>query len=132
MVLGRGYVNAASVKLDDRLRVYSREEEKFVEFKVGKIEFEMKTGFVAPLTHEGTILVNDIDSSCYAEVNDHYMADLAMTPVKMWFRLKKTWRNYFKEEEEENMEVRSMNVDVSAYSSVLHKVASLFFASYLA
>lgn len=128
MAIGRGYVNAASIKLNDLLRVYSQEEKKMTEFKVIKIEFDVKTGFVAPLTQEGTILVNNIDSSCYAEVKDHYMADLAMTPIKLWFRLKKFLSQHF----ENNISTTNTNIDVSAYSSVLYKVASLFFASYLA
>lgn len=129
MSLDRGYVNAGSIKLNERLRVYSRDSE-LIEMRVDKIEWDVRTGFVAPLTSSGTLLVNDVDASCYAEVNDHYLADMAMTPVKWWFRLKKSFSSFPSSSSSLQTSIPN-DVDVNTYSNVLYKVASLFFASYL-
>lgn len=131
MSLDRGYVNAGSIKLNDRLRVYSRDGE-LIEMRVDKIEWDVRTGFVAPLTSSGTLLVNDVDASCYAEVNDHYLADLAMTPVKIWFRIKNSLSSLWSFSSSSSFQTSIPNdVDINTYSNVLYKVASLFFASYL-
>lgn len=84
-----GYVNAAKVKLGDVLRVYSTRTEKFEELTVESIRFEIKKGFVAPLTNEGTILVNGFDASCYAVVNNQNLANLVMLPLKLWYAVSK-------------------------------------------
>lgn len=123
-----GYVSAGSIKLGDMLRIYSKKEATFVNFEVKRIEFEMKMGFTAPLTQEGTILVNGVDASCYAQVNSHYLADLAMTPVKLWFKAKQFLFSRIIMTNENN---ENNVVDIDSYSIVLYKVASIFFNSYL-
>ena len=62
---------------------------KFIDFKVEKIRFDFKTGYIAPLTNHGTLLVNNIHASCYAEINSHLVADWAVTPIKYWYKLRK-------------------------------------------
>lgn len=123
-VLERGYVSAGSIHVGERLRVYSAERHAFDELKVERIEFDMKTGFSAPLTQAGTILVNGVDSSCYAQVNSHFLADLSMAPLKIWSRLRKLLSI-------NNNNNNRHHVEVGAYSSALYRLASLFFSSYL-
>lgn len=132
-VVGKGYVKAASISIGDRLRIYSDQDREFKEFKVAKIDFDFKSGFTAPLTQSGTILVNNIDSSCYAEVSSHFLADLSMTPVKIWYRLSKLWTTYFQENNYHRYSAHNIDsdVEVSSYSTALYKLASLFFSSYL-
>jgi hypothetical protein len=62
---------------------------KFIDFTVEKIRFDFKTGLIAPLTSHGTLLVNNIHASCYAEINSHLVADWAVTPIKYWYKLRK-------------------------------------------
>ena len=69
------------------MSVYS--EDRFVDTEIVKIEKETKMGFIAPLTDAGTILVNNVDASCYAEINSQWIADLAMKPIKLWYKLSK-------------------------------------------
>lgn len=88
-IQNRGYINAAKVQIGDNLRIYSTELKKFNDFKVDKISFDFTTGFIAPLTNEGTLLVNNIHTSCYAEINSHLVADLAVTPMKLWYKISK-------------------------------------------
>ncbi|KAI3387546.1 hypothetical protein SNEBB_006261 [Seison nebaliae] len=47
-------------------------------------------GLFAPLTEYGTILVDDVLVSCYAHFPSHYIADLSITPYKIY----KNFMNY--------------------------------------
>ena len=86
-IKNKGYIKASTVKVGDVMRVYSAD--KLIDAEIIEIEIEIKQGYTAPLTESGTILVNDIHSSCYAEINSHWIADLAMKPIKVWYKLSK-------------------------------------------
>ncbi|XP_021003778.2 desert hedgehog protein B-like [Parasteatoda tepidariorum] len=47
------------------------------------------TGVHAPVTEDGTIIVNDIYVSCYATVRSHTVAHLTMLPLRINFLLKR-------------------------------------------
>lgn len=118
-VKGIGYINARSLKVGDTLRFFSTQ---FNDFKVASIRFELKKGLIAPLTNEGTILVNKIDSSCYAVVNSHKMADIGMAPVKFWYMITK----YLGQQS-----LASEVIDVDSYSNFLFRFANSFMPSTL-
>ncbi len=124
-VKDQGYINAGKIKIGDTLRIYSNKNLKFKDFQVKRISFDIKKGFIAPLTNQGTLLVNQIDTSCYAEVNNHNLADIAMTPVKVWYKLSKLLGSSSSNKENEE-------VKVDLYSSYLYKIASKFFPNYIA
>ena len=107
-----GYVNAVKVKLGDTLRHYSVDKQEFVDLKVTSIRFELKRGYTAPLTNEGTILVNNIDASCYAEINSHTLADWSMFPMKLWYKLTKYFGGKYHVAD---------NVDTDIYTDLLYK-----------
>ncbi|CAF1176715.1 unnamed protein product [Adineta steineri] len=44
-------------------------------------------GYIAPLTQEGTLIVNNIVASCYATINNHYLAHAALAPMRWWYNL---------------------------------------------
>jgi hypothetical protein len=121
-VKNSGYINAAKVNIGDVLRVYSYETNELADFKVKQISFEIKRGFIAPLTNEGTILVNQVDASCFAEINNHQFANIAMKPVKMWYKLSK----YFGAQT-----ATSQNVNTNFYSNLLYTFASNYMSSFL-
>ena len=118
-----GYIKAADVKLGDNLRVYSNERREFVDFTVKRISYQLKDGFIAPLTNHGTLLVNQIDTSCYAEIKDHYLADLIMFPVKFWYRI----TNFLNEN---TVKETNNNVDIGFYSKFLFDIGLKFFPSF--
>ena len=116
-----GYIFASKIKNGDALRTYSYEEERFVDFVVDKIDFQLKIGYIAPLTNEGTILVNNIDASCFAMVNNHWLANLAMTPLRLYYKISK----YFGQTNEIND-----YIDIDYYSKFLHSFATHYTPSF--
>ena len=124
-VIDKGYIKAEKVRLDDLLRVYSNQENKFNNFVVKRINFEFKKGFIAPLTNEGTILVNNVDTSCYAVINSHRLADFFMKPFKLWNQVWSIFEitQYHTDEES--------TIGINFYSKFLYSVTSRFLTMYL-
>ncbi|CAF5079504.1 unnamed protein product, partial [Rotaria sp. Silwood1] len=46
----------------------------------------MKKGYYAPLTMKGTLLVNNVLASCYANVNNHHLAQYYMAPFRYYYK----------------------------------------------
>ncbi|XP_073817384.1 hedgehog signaling protein [Musca autumnalis] len=56
--------------------------------RVVELRAVLKNGFVAPLTKQGTIVVNSVAASCYAVVNSQKLAHWSYAPVRIWSLLK--------------------------------------------
>lgn len=56
--------------------------ELIVATRVVRLSHDVIRGVYAPLTTEGTIVVDDIVTSCYASLNSHALAHLAMAPFR--------------------------------------------------
>lgn len=112
-VLSKGYIKASEVRIGDKLRTFSVNDKAFKEFEVKQIDFQIKEGFIAPLTDHGTILVNGIDASCYADINNQNLADIAMLPVRLWYKISK-WINWTSNNEDKEF------IGVSKYFNFLH------------
>ncbi len=115
-VIGKGFVKAASVQLHNKLRIYSDKSLQIVDSPVINIEKHVQQGYTAPLAETGTILVNNIDASCYADVNSQLLANMAMKPLILWQKL-----NHF-------FGVPSTKIDfgVNAYALALNRFSSTF------
>lgn len=46
----------------------------------------MKKGYYAPLTMKGTLLVNNILASCFANFNNHHVAQYYMAPFRYYYK----------------------------------------------
>lgn len=46
-----------------------------------------KKGLMAPLTEQGTIIVNNVHTSCYAIVKYHTLAHYALAPYRLYHRV---------------------------------------------
>lgn len=56
--------------------------------RVVELRAVLKNGFVAPLTKEGTIVVNSVAASCYAVVDSQSLAHWTYAPLRLWSALK--------------------------------------------
>ncbi|KAM7364401.1 hedgehog signaling protein [Cochliomyia hominivorax] len=56
--------------------------------KVVDLKAVLRKGVVAPLTREGTIVVNSVAASCYAIVNSQSLAHWSLAPMRVWSALK--------------------------------------------
>lgn len=59
---------------DGRLRLRTERVVRVVHVK--------RTGLYAPLTEDGTVVVDDVVASCYAVLDSHWLAHLAFLPVR--------------------------------------------------
>ncbi|KAI8130917.1 hypothetical protein FF38_12785 [Lucilia cuprina] len=81
------YVFADRVEEGDQVFVYDHtgllRPQKVVDLKA-----VLRKGVVAPLTREGTIVVNSVAASCYAIVNSQSLAHWSLAPMRVWSALK--------------------------------------------
>merc|ERR1719220_976843 len=73
---------ASSIEKGDFLEVIV--DGKVVWERVVDIDHETKRGIYTPLTVAGTILVDNVLASCYADFLFQSVADLAFLPVKLF------------------------------------------------
>ena len=73
-------------EIEEGDKLVSWKGSKTTEVEVVAVEHIGETGVWAPLTTEGTLLVDDLLASCYAAF-PHSLSDLALAPVKMFPRM---------------------------------------------
>lgn len=59
--------------------------------RVTEVRAKLSRGFIAPLTREGTVVVDSIAASCYALINSQSLAHIGFAP----FRTMKSIENWF-------------------------------------
>ncbi|CAF3211706.1 unnamed protein product [Rotaria sp. Silwood2] len=79
------YIPAKDIKLGNKLRVVINE--KVYSSPVINITMEMKNGYYAPLTMTGTLLVNNIDASCFSNIKNHNIVQFYMGFIRWYYRL---------------------------------------------
>jgi len=84
---GGQYKFAKKLMRDELIVTYDFAKNAQAEEKILSILIEPVTGYVAPLTMSGHMLVNDIAASCYAVVDSHWIAHSIMAPVRWWYAL---------------------------------------------
>lgn len=92
---GRATVYASTVKLgdeiltriigdDDQLNTNEVVVDRRVQWdRVVQVNLTMEVGAYAPMTSEGTVLVDDVVASCYAVVNSQAIAHYAFAPLRL-------------------------------------------------
>ncbi|XP_076336254.1 sonic hedgehog protein-like [Tachypleus tridentatus] len=79
---------ARNLQIGDRIYVYSENPvfettNTFLRLeRVKTISVNVDVGVVAPLTREGNLIVDNVVASCYALLNDHYLAHLSFAPIR--------------------------------------------------
>lgn len=60
----------------------NKRRERIIIARVARLSRDVLDGVYAPLTSEGTIVVDDAVTSCYASLNSHALAHVAMAPFR--------------------------------------------------
>ena len=79
------FVYAKELTLNDEIFVHVNDQMR-VE-KITKLGRKQETGAFAPLTESGTILVNNVLASCYANCQSHTLSHIAFAPLRFWHQL---------------------------------------------
>ncbi|CAF1077196.1 unnamed protein product [Rotaria sordida] len=78
------YLFAKQIKIGDYLLVLFNEKLNYS--PVINITIEMKKGYYAPLTMKGTLLINNVLASCFANINNHHLAQYYMAPFRYYYQ----------------------------------------------
>jgi len=89
---------------------------------VGVAAVHFDGGLYAPLTSSGNIIVDDVITSCYAEVTSHRLAHLAMAPVRVAYSFA---RSFGLERTTTSLGLQS-GVGIHPYARLLRTVADYF------
>jgi intein/homing endonuclease len=78
------YLPAKDIQLGDLLSVLL--DNKFEYSPIINKRIEIKQGYYAPITMKGTLLINNVLSSCFSNVKDHHLAQFYMFPVRFYYK----------------------------------------------
>lgn len=80
-----GFVWAETLRVNDEILVVSSNKTAWE--KIIEITELDKQGLMAPLTEQGTIIVNNVHASCYALVKYHSLGHIALAPFRWYHRV---------------------------------------------
>ncbi|KAK1136924.1 hypothetical protein K0M31_001456 [Melipona bicolor] len=92
-VEGRSTVFAGKVRPGDKILVRDPADEKELRHRLRWDEvidtrLVLEEGIYAPLTNEGTVLVDDVVASCYAIVDNQELVHFSFLPYRVWSGVK--------------------------------------------
>lgn len=113
------YKFAANVEIDDfvLVNVNGTLEPR----KVLRIGNEIHRGVYAPLTYDGTVIVNSISASCYALVDTHSLAHMSLMPMRVYYSIKKIFNG--------SVIDNTLPRGIHWYANTLNKFRNLFLPS---
>ncbi len=83
-----GFIWAEKLNKGDEILVLSSKYENETQWEeIIDITDVYKQGLMAPLTEQGTIIINNVHASCYALVKSHKVAHFALAPYRFYHRL---------------------------------------------
>ncbi|XP_012251148.2 sonic hedgehog protein A [Athalia rosae] len=89
---GRTTEFASKIQIDDQILVHDfdlQDGERILRWdRVVTTSLVIEEGIYAPLTTEGTVLVDNVMASCYAVVDSQLVAHYAFLPMRIWTNLK--------------------------------------------
>lgn len=87
--------------------------------RVTEVRAVLSKGFIAPLTRDGTVVVNSIAASCYALVNSQSLAHISFMP----YRTMKTIKNWFSNDVNKNVISKSKTENgIHWYAKALYDI----------
>lgn len=106
------------------------DNDKIIEDKVLSVNNSVLEGVFAPLTAEGTVVVNEVVTSCYAVVNSHSLAHLVYGPLRFYHNfelsLKRMWESVFKPFvilKNNSQKTSNENIGIHWYANLLYSLA---------
>ena len=84
---------AYKLTTNDSILIYDSKMNKSIIETIVSIRIGLVDAYSAPVTQLGTILVNDILISCYALIESHSLAHLAMSPIRIIYSFNKLYQN---------------------------------------
>lgn len=125
-VEGRSPIFAAKVQPGDRILVSVRNDtnshlrwDKVVETKL-----VLEKGVYAPLTTEGTLIVDDVVASCYAVIDSQTVAHYAFLPLRIWNSV----TSFFVQRLDDASHVRGQGEDSQPMEKGIHWYASMLYS----
>ena len=86
LTVSSGYVQAKDIRVG--MNVYALHDNAvLINETVSHVTDVIGQGYVAPLTNEGTLIVDGIAASCYGTTNNHYFAHGVLAPMRWWYGL---------------------------------------------
>ncbi|GFY62143.1 protein hedgehog [Trichonephila inaurata madagascariensis] len=100
--------------------------------RVVNITVSKEKGVFAPLTKQGTIVVNNVVASCYAVVSDHELAHFAFSPMRIIHNFKEALWHFFHSVNLKIPPARHQKRDgIHWYAEFLYKIINPTFHEYL-
>lgn len=87
--------------------------------RVVKIDLVLEEGVYAPLTREGTIIVDDVVASCYAVISSQNIAHYAFLPFRLWSSLRSVFTS-----PTSDRSAQSQPEGLNWYATVLYSISS--------
>lgn len=82
-----GFIWAEKLNQGDEILVVASNHDNDTQWEeILEITDISKQGLMAPLTEQGTIIVNNVHASCYALVKSHDVAHFALAPYRFYHR----------------------------------------------
>jgi hypothetical protein len=81
-----GYVMAKNIRVGMNIYIMNGNGVLITE-TVSNVSDVVKQGYIAPLTEEGTLIVNNVAASCYATINSHYVGHAILAPMRWWYSM---------------------------------------------
>ncbi|XP_015439391.1 PREDICTED: sonic hedgehog protein A [Dufourea novaeangliae] len=132
-VEGRSSMFAGRVQSGDRILVRDPTDENEVNHrlrwdKVVDSRLVLEEGIYAPLTREGTLLVDDVVASCYAFLDSQWIAHMGFLPYRMWTSLEsffvRRWTIEDTRQPDIRQDGRTLQEGIHWYASFLYWVSS--------
>ncbi|KAM0727281.1 Sonic hedgehog protein [Formica fusca] len=92
--------------------------------KVVETKLVLEKGVFAPLTTEGTVVVDDVVASCYAVIDSQTVAHYAFLPLRIWNSV----TSFFVQRLDDAPRVRGQNEDSQPTKEGVHWYASMLYS----